>query len=90
LFSIIAHGFATGLLLQLAIGPVFFFIANTAIQNSLLNAFVSISAVTMVDYAYIVLAIAGVGKALESCRPRKALEIAVSIIVIVFGFLIMI
>lgn len=83
--SIIINGIATGLLLQLAIGPVFIYVANTVIQKSLLNGFACITAVTIVDYLYILLAIAGVGKLLENRRIKKVFGISSSGVLIVFG-----
>lgn len=88
--TIIINGIATGILLQLAIGPVFIFIANTVIQKSLLNGFASIIAVTVVDYIYILLAIIGVGKILENNRIKKIFGIASSIVLIIFGLVIII
>ena len=51
------NGLATGLVLQVAVGPVFFFIVNLALQKSILDGLVGTVAVTVVDYFYIALSI---------------------------------
>ena len=53
-------GLSTGLVLQLAIGPVFFFVLNISLQRTLVDGLCSVFAVTVVDYFYILLAIVGV------------------------------
>ena len=50
---IFVNGLLTGLVLQMAIGPVFFFIINIALQKTLYDGFAAVSAVTLVDYFYI-------------------------------------
>lgn len=83
--KIFKNGLITGLLLQLAIGPVFFFIVNLALQRTILDGFVAVLAVTIVDYFYITLAIFGVGKLLEKKKFKKIFGIISSIVLIVFG-----
>lgn len=68
---IFLKGLTTGLVLQLAIGPVFIFIANIAFQKGLTNALFAVSAVTIVDYIYIAMAIIGLGKILEQEKVKK-------------------
>jgi len=80
-------GLVTGLTLQLAIGPVFLFIANLTLQKSFLDGVVGVFAVTAVDYLYITLAILGVGKLLEKKHVRKSFGIISSVILIAFGVL---
>jgi hypothetical protein len=53
-------GLTTGLILQIAIGPIFFLIVNITLQKTLLNGLFAVVAVTIVDYLYIALAIAGI------------------------------
>lgn len=79
------NGLITGLVLQLAIGPVFFFIINLTLQKSLGDGFAGVIAVTLGDYLYITLAILGIGKLLEKKKIKKALSIISSIILILFG-----
>ena len=66
--KIFFKGLTTGLILQLAIGPIFIFIANISFQKGIMNALSAVIAVTIVDYIYIVLAIIGVGKILDEER----------------------
>lgn len=63
--KVFIRGLTTGLILQLAIGPVFIFVANTIFQKGVIEGILAVIAVTIVDYIYIVLAIFGVGKVLK-------------------------
>lgn len=78
----------TGLILQLAIGPVFFFIANLTIQKTFFDGLAGVAAVTLVDYFYITLSILGIGKLLEDERTKKIFGIISSIVLIIFGIFI--
>ena len=78
-------GLSTGLVLQLAIGPVFFFILNISLQRTLVDGLCSVFAVTVVDYFYIILAIIGVGKLLEKKPIQKKLALISSVVLIIFG-----
>ncbi len=83
--KIFKNGLLTGLLLQLAIGPVFFFIISLALQRTLLDGLVAVLAVTIVDYLYITLAILGLGKLLENENIKRIFGIVSSIVLIIFG-----
>lgn len=83
--KIVTNGLITGLLLQLAIGPIFFFIINLSLQKTIIDGFVAVFAVTIVDYFYISLALFGVGKLLNNNRFRKMFGLCSSIILILFG-----
>lgn len=83
--KIFKNGLATGLFIQLAIGPVFFFVVNIALQKTLLDGLVAVLAVTLVDYIYITLAIFGIGKLLEKEKIKKIFGIVSSIVLIIFG-----
>ena len=85
MLRVFVTGLSTGLVLQLAIGPVFFFILNITLQRSLLDGLFSVLAVTVVDYVYILLAIIGVGKLLEKKRVQKSLAIVSSVVLVIFG-----
>jgi threonine/homoserine/homoserine lactone efflux protein len=61
----------TGLLLQLAIGPVFFFIIHLTLQRTILYGFIAVGVVTIVDYFYITLAILGVGTLLKKKKIKR-------------------
>lgn len=86
--KIFRNGLATGLFLQLAIGPVFFFIANLTIQRTFLDGFVGVIAVTIVDYFYITLAILGIGKLLEKNKVKKVFGVISSVVLAAFGIII--
>jgi len=83
--KIFKNGLSTGLLLQLAVGPVFFFIINLTLQRSILDGLVAVLAVTIVDYFYITLAILGIGKLLEKKKVERIFGIVSSIVLILFG-----
>lgn len=83
------NGLATGLIFQLAIGPVFFFIINLAIQRTVFDGFAAVLGVTIVDYFYITLSILGIGKLLENKRIKKSFGIISSIVLIIFGVIIL-
>jgi threonine/homoserine/homoserine lactone efflux protein len=87
--SILLNGFLTGLLLQIAIGPVFFFILNLSLQRTLIDGLIAVIAVTIVDYLFIVLAVLGVGKLLEKPKMKIILGITSSIVLILFGIAMM-
>ena len=82
---VFANGLLTGLILQTAIGPVFFFIINLALQRSIYDGIVAVIAVTIVDFLYISLAILGVGKLLEKKKIKKIFGIISSVVLIIFG-----
>lgn len=83
--SVLINGFLTGLLLQIAIGPVFFFILNISLQRTIIDGLIAVSAVTVVDYIFIIFAVLGVGKLLEKPRTKTILGIVSSIVLILFG-----
>lgn len=84
----IKNGLLTGLILQLAVGPVFFFITNLALQRSFFDGLAGVLAVTFVDYLYILLAIFGIGKMLENQKIKKPFGIIGSMVLMVFGLII--
>jgi len=85
--KIFRNGLATGLLLQLAIGPVFFFIISITMYRTLLDGLAATVAVTLVDYLYITLAILGIGAVLERNRVKRIFGGLSSIVLVIFGFL---
>jgi len=87
--TIFRKGLITGLTLQLAIGPVFFFIINLTLQKTFWNGLIAICAVTLVDYFYITLSILGLGKILEKPMVKKPLGTISYLVLILFGFLIL-
>lgn len=90
MISIMLHGFATGLLLQMAIGPVFFFILNLSLQKTVVDGLIAVLAVTIVDYFFITLAVVGVGRLLEKPKTKLIVGILSSLVLILFGTIMMI
>jgi len=88
IMKIFKNGLLTGLVLQLAIGPVFFFIVNLTLQKTILDGLVASIAVTLADYFYITLAILGIGKLLEKKKAKKVFGIISSIVLMIFGLMI--
>jgi len=86
--KVFLNGLLTGLILQTAIGPVFFFIINLALQRSLYDGLVAVIAVTLVDYFYISLSILGIGKLLEKKKIKKVFGIVSAVVLIIFGLFI--
>jgi arginine exporter protein ArgO len=78
-------GFLTGLILQIAIGPVFFYILNLAFAGSLVDAFAAMGAAVLVDYLYIILAILGVGKTFENQRIKTIMGFIGAFVLGIFG-----
>jgi threonine/homoserine/homoserine lactone efflux protein len=81
------NGLITGFILQLAIGPIFFFIVNLALQRTFWDGMVGAVAVTLADYVYIMLAIFGVGKLLEKKKVKKIFGVVSSVVLIIFGMI---
>lgn len=82
-------GVRTGLFLQLAVGPVFFFILGITISSNYINGLFAIFAVTFVDYIYIFLSIIGIGRLLEQNKVKKIFGLISSVILILFGVMIL-
>lgn len=79
-------GFRFGLMLQIAVGPVCFFIFQVAVSNGFLPAFAGTLGVTIIDGLYILLAILGIGKLIEkNHNMQKFLKYFGSFVLMVFG-----
>lgn len=76
------HGLKVGMLLQLAIGPIFFFLLHAALQFGFQATLPGVFAVTLVDGLYISLAILGVERLLTAFPPMKLVLRLISIIVL--------
>lgn len=85
MIPIMLDGLLTGLTLQLAIGPVFFYILNISLQRTLLEGFLAVIAVTLVDYLFITLAVIGVGRHLENPNTKRIFGIIGSVVLLGFG-----
>jgi len=84
----IVDGFITGLFLQLAIGPVFFYILSITIDSNYLNSFSAILAVTIVDFIYIFLSIVGIGQFLKKPKIKNIFGILSAVVLLLFGIII--
>jgi len=87
-FSAFSSGIVTGFILQMAIGPVFIFIVNLTLQRGMTNGLIAVTAAGIVDFIYISFAILGAGKLLENKKIKKGLLLASSIILVIFGLII--
>ncbi|MBN2509482.1 MAG: LysE family transporter [Spirochaetales bacterium] len=87
MMSALLRGLLTGFALQLAIGPVFFYIANAAIRSGLVVSIAGTFGVVLVDYLYIGLAISGIGTVLEKPAPRKFLAVFGPLVLCGFGIM---
>jgi hypothetical protein len=85
--AVMLNGFLTGLILQIAIGPVFFFILNISMQKTIIDGLFAVIAVTLVDYIFITVAVLGVGKLLEKPKIKLTLGIISSLVLILFGII---
>ena len=86
--KIFRNGLFTGLALQIAIGPVFFYIINLTLQKTIFHGLVGALAVAIIDFSYVALAILGIGKILEKEKVKKIFGIVSSIVLVVFGLII--
>jgi threonine/homoserine/homoserine lactone efflux protein len=82
-------GLLTGLFLQLAIGPVFFFVLGITINSNFVNVLFAITAVTLVDFIYISLSLLGLSKVIEKDRIKTIVGIVSSIVLIGFSLVIL-
>ena len=83
------NGVLTGLFLQIAVGPVFFYIIGITIDSNYINSLFAILAVTLADYIYIVLSLIGIGKLLQKDKVKLIFGLVSSIILILFGAMIL-
>lgn len=83
------NGLLTGLFLQLALGPVFFYILGITIDSNYINALSAILAVTLADYIFIVLSLLGLGTFLQKKRMKTLFGMVSSIVLILFGLMIL-
>jgi threonine/homoserine/homoserine lactone efflux protein len=81
-------GILTGLLLQLAVGPVFFYILGITIGSNYLESIFAIIAVTLVDFIYIILSIIGIGKFLQKSKYEKLFGLISAVVLVIFGIMI--
>lgn len=83
--KMILKGFKFGILLQIAIGPIFIFVLKTATQSGILAAEAAVLAATLVDALFVSLAILGVGKLLDKPRIKNWMKYFGTLILVYFG-----
>lgn len=81
------QGMVTGLFLQLAVGPVFFYILGITINNNYTNSLSGILAVTLADYLFIGLSLIGIGQYLQHDKMKTIFGWVSSIILVLFGLM---
>ncbi len=80
------EGFRFGMLLQIAVGPICFFIFQTAAAKGFLQAETGVLAVALIDALYILAAILGIGAILNKNKKTKTLLTFLgSFVLILFG-----
>ena len=83
--SALIKGLAAGMMLQLAVGPVFFFVMNISMREGAYAGIAAAAAVMMADFIYIILAAAGVGVLLSGERIKRAAGLLGGIVLAAFG-----
>lgn len=82
-------GIITGLFLQFALGPVFFYILGITMDSDAINSLSAVLAVTLADYIFIVLSLLGVGKLLQEDKKKRLFGLISSALLILFGVMIL-
>ena len=79
-------GLRLGIILQLSVGPVFLFVLQTAIPRGIPSALLAVTAVTLIDACYILLALLGIGTWLQN-NPllQKRLRYLSALILLLFA-----
>lgn len=83
--KILMNGLLTGLFLQLAIGPIFFFVLSTAAESDLIVAWAGVLGVVLADYIYVALSILGIAKLIDHPKVKKTFGIISAAVIIAFG-----
>jgi len=82
----ILKGFRFGMILQLAVGPVCLFIFYTAVHSGLPVALLGVAGVSLIDGAFILAAILGLGSLLNSNpSAKKFIKVFGAMVLILFG-----
>jgi len=84
----LADGILTGLFLQLAVGPVFFYILGITMDSNYINGLSAVIAVTLADYIFIILSLMGMGRLLRGNRTKTVFGLVSSVILLLFGLMI--
>lgn len=81
----IIKGFRFGLLLQVAVGPVFLFVLKTATESGVVAAQAAAVAATLVDAIFVALAILGIGALLDKPKVKQSLKYLGVVVLTYFG-----
>ncbi len=79
------NGLLTGLFLQLAIGPIFFFILSIAVESDLVVAWAGVFGVVLADYIYVALSILGIAKLIDHPKVKRAFGLVSALVIALFG-----
>jgi len=80
------QGLGFGMMLQLALGPVFFLLAKISLGSGLVPGLSAVLAVVLCDFTYLVLAILGLGALIKKI-PQKLLASASALVLLIFAAL---
>ncbi len=80
-------GLRTGMVLQLAIGPLFLVILSITLSSPFTSSISAILGVTLVDFCYIGLALAGIGTLLQRNNIKQGLTLLSALVLLIFGLL---
>ena len=83
------NGMLTGLFLQMALGPVFFYVLGITIDSDYVNSLRGVLGVTLADYIYIALSLAGIGAFLRKEKVKAVFGVAGSMVLTLFGLLLL-
>jgi len=85
-YKLLLSGFRFGMILQLAIGPIFLLVLQTAITRGFSQAMLGVLGVTLVDAVFVIAAILGLGAVIDrSHNAKKALGYLGPLVLIIFG-----
>ncbi len=79
------NGLLTGLFLQLAIGPIFFYVLSIAVESDLRVAWAGVLGVVLADYIYVALSIFGIAKLIDHPKVKRTFGIISAAVIVAFG-----
>jgi threonine/homoserine/homoserine lactone efflux protein len=83
--KILFNGLLTGLFLQLAIGPIFFYVLSIAVESDLSVALAGVMGVVLADYIYVALSVLGIAKLIDHQKVKRAFGIVSAFVIVAFG-----
>lgn len=85
IMKVLLKGYAFGMMLQMAVGPMCLFVFNTAADNGFTAGFSAALAVALMDMVYIILSGVSAQSLLKKDKFRGALKLIGAFILIFFG-----